>query len=78
MVMEHYRSGPHTRYDLKYHFVWVTKYRKKILGGEVGRRLRELVREICRTNDVEILEGAVGVTMFTFWCRVRRTCRRVS
>ena len=59
--MEHYRTGPHTRYDLKYHFVWVTKYRKKALGGEVGRRLRELVREVCRANDVEILEGAVGV-----------------
>lgn len=58
--MERYRTGPHTRYDLKYHFVWVTKYRKKVLGGEVGRRLRELVREVCRTNDVEILEGAVS------------------
>ena len=58
--MERYRTGPHTRYDLKYLFVWVTKYRKKVLGGEVGRRLRELVREVCRTNDVEILEGAVS------------------
>src|SRR5579872_1588786 len=59
--MENYRSGPHTRYDLKYHFVWVTKYRRKVLGGEVGRRLRELVREVCRTHEVEILEGAVSV-----------------
>ena len=41
--MENYRSGPHTRYDIKYHFVWVTKYRRKVLGGEVGKRLRELV-----------------------------------
>ena len=58
--MEHYRTGSHTRYDLKYHFVWVTKYRKGILTGEVGIRLRELIREICRTNKVEILQGSVG------------------
>jgi putative transposase len=45
---------------LKYHFVWVTKYRRKVLGGEVGRRLRDLVREVCRTYEVEILEGAVS------------------
>lgn len=58
--MEHYRTGAHTRYDLKCYFVWVTKYRKGILTGEVGIRLRELIREICRTNEVEILQGSVG------------------
>jgi len=57
--MENYRNGPHSRYDLKYHFVWVTKYRKPVLAGEVGIRLRELVREVCRTNDIEILQGAI-------------------
>jgi putative transposase len=58
--MEHYRTSPHTRFDIKYHFVWVTKYRKAILTGGVGLRLRELVREVCRTNDIEILQGAVS------------------
>ena len=57
--MSEYRKGSHTRYDLKYHFVWVTKYRKKVLRGEVGERVRELVREVCRTNDIEILQGSV-------------------
>ncbi len=47
--MEHYGAGSHTRYDLKYHFVWVMKYLRKVLGGEVGRRLRDLIREVCRT-----------------------------
>ncbi len=58
--MEHYRTSSHSRYDLKYHFVWVTKYRKPILVDAVGVRLREVVREVCRTNDIEILEGAVS------------------
>lgn len=58
--MEQYRTGAHIRFDLKYHFVWVTKYRKGVLTGEVGIRLRELIREICRTYEVEILQGSVG------------------
>ena len=58
--MEHYRNSSHSRYDLKYHFVWVTKYRKPVLVGEVGMRLQALVREVCRTNDIEIIRGAVS------------------
>ena len=58
--MENYRTGSHTRYDLKYHFVWVTKYRKSVLGGEVGLRLRHLVREICLANDIEIVQGSIS------------------
>jgi putative transposase len=58
--MEHYRTSSHSRFDIKYHFVWVTKYRKAVLADAVGIRLRELVREICQANDIEILEGAVS------------------
>ena len=54
--MEHYRTSSHSRYDIKYHFVWVTKYRKSVLTEAVGVRLRE----VCRTNDIEILQGAVS------------------
>ena len=36
--MEHYRRTAHTRFDLKYHFVWITKYRKKLLRADVGVR----------------------------------------
>jgi putative transposase len=59
--MEHYRKSSHSRFDIKYHFVWVTKYRKRILNGVVAVRLRDLVREICRTAEIEILQGAVSV-----------------
>ncbi len=54
-----YRLSSHCRFSLKYHFVWVTKYRKGILTGEVGTRLRDLVRQICQQNEVEILQGSV-------------------
>lgn len=58
--MENYRTGSHSRFDIKYHFVWVTKYRKPVLAGAVGTRVRDLVREICRTNEIEILQGAIS------------------
>ena len=58
--MEHYRRSSHTVYDLKYHLVWVTKYRKPVLTGEIAIRLRELVREICKSKDIEILKGHIS------------------
>ena len=58
--MEHYRRSSHTVYDIKYHLVWITKYRKPILLGDIAHRVRELVSEICKTNDVEIIKGHVS------------------
>ena len=58
--MKYYRSGSHTRYDIKYHIVWITKYRKPVLTGDVALRLRELVREICMSEDVTILKGHIS------------------
>ena len=55
--MEHYRKSSHTVYDIKYHLVWITKYRKPVLQGEIATRARELIREICRSYDVEIIKG---------------------
>ena len=46
-------------YQCHYHFVFITKYRKPVLRGEVGLRVRELIREICRTHDIEIVKGHV-------------------
>jgi len=58
--MQNYRKGSHTTYDLKYHLVWITKYRKKVLTGEVAVRVRELIREICKANEIEIIKGHVS------------------
>ena len=59
--MQHYRKTSHTVYDIKYHLVWITKYRKKILKGELAKRVRELIREVCKANEVEIIKGRVSV-----------------
>jgi putative transposase len=48
--MESYKRGSHTVWDCKYHLVWVTKYRYAVLGGDVGQRCRELLRETARAQ----------------------------
>ena len=58
--MEYYRRGFHTRYDLKIHIVWITKYRNPVLYCQVAQSLRDLVREICKGEDVHILRGHVS------------------
>ena len=57
--MRETRRAAHTVYTLHYHFVLITKYRKPVLRSEVGTELRDLIREICRSNDIEILQGHV-------------------
>ena len=58
--MAEYRKGSHTVYDIKYHFVWITKYRYPVLRGEVALRARELLRQGCEANNIRILKGSIG------------------
>ena len=55
-----YRNGSHTKYKIEYHFVWVTKYRYQVLTGDVGLRVRELIRQTCEYLEIEILRGVVS------------------
>ena len=58
--MKQYRKASHSVYDLKYHIVWITKYRKPVLRREIGTRVRELVRMICASLEVEIVKGNIS------------------
>ncbi len=58
--MQNYRTTSHSVYDIKYHIVWITKYRKPVLTGELARRARELIRHNCKSLDVEIIKGHVS------------------
>ena len=55
-----YRYGSHTVFNIEYHFVWVTKYRYHMLKGDVGLRVRELVRQTCEAFDIRIIKGVVS------------------
>ena len=58
--MAEYRKTSHSVYDIKYHVVWITKYRKPVLSREIGKRVRDLTRVICTSLDVEIAKGHVA------------------
>lgn len=58
--MKLYRKTSHTTFDLKYHLVWTTKYKKPVLSGTLGTRVRDLIREICATHSVQIIRGHVS------------------
>ena len=55
-----YRTSAHAVFDIKYHFVWIRKYRYKILRGRVAERARDVLRQICQARDVVIVRGAVS------------------
>ena len=51
----------HVVWECKYHLVWCPKYRFRILKGEVGRSVRDIIKQLCEWKNVEILEGNVQV-----------------
>ena len=55
--MRDYQSQSHVKWECKYHIVWVPKYRRKKLYGKLRRRLGEIMRDLCRQKNVELLEG---------------------
>ena len=54
------RYNGHTVSRLTVHIVWVTKYRYKVLEGDIKIRCRTLIKQICDTEDVSILSGVVS------------------
>ena len=59
-IMAEQRRGDHTVTRLTVHIVWVTKYRYAVLKGEIQKRCRELIIQVCDAKDVTILKGAVS------------------
>ena len=49
----------HAVYDLKYHFVWIPKYRKTILTEAIAKRVEEIFREVAEIYEFEIETMAV-------------------
>ena len=58
--MRHYRLGAHTKSDLKVHIIWIPKYRKPVLTGDVALRVRDSVRRVAVEHELEILSGKVA------------------
>ena len=55
--MKEYQSLAHTRWDCKYHVVFIPKRRKKKLFGALRRHLGEIFRELAKHKDSAVVEG---------------------
>ena len=55
-----YDKGKHCVFYHRYHVVWSTKYRFKVLQGDIQKRVREIIRRICSENGVDIISGVVS------------------
>lgn len=53
------KSGAHSRYDLKYHLVWIPKYRRSFLVGTLAMRLKEILTEISQEYGFHIIAQEV-------------------
>lgn len=60
-MTRNYRKTTHSKYDLKVHLIWVTKYRYKVMTDPIKQRIRELIRQTCDSLDIEIIRGHVSV-----------------
>ena len=58
--MKRYQLGAHTKHDLKVPLVWIPRYRKKVLTGEVAIRVRDLLRQIAMEQEITIVWGEVA------------------
>ncbi|WP_097154017.1 IS200/IS605 family transposase [Cohaesibacter gelatinilyticus] len=56
-----YDKGKHCVFYHRYHLVWSTKYRYKVLVGDIRLRVREILRQVCSENRVEIIHGALSL-----------------
>ena len=55
-----YRKSSHSIFNIQLHISWITKYRYKVLKGDIGQRTKQLIRRICTEENVEIISGSVA------------------
>ena len=57
--MERYESLHHTKWDCKYHLVWIPKYRRKVLYGQIRKELGPILRELGLQKESKVVEGGL-------------------
>ena len=55
--MHEWKSLSHVRWECKYHVVIIPKYRRRVLYGDLRRRVGRILRELCEQRGVELIEG---------------------
>ena len=53
------KSLSHSKWKCQYHIVFIPKYRKKVLYGQLREDVREIIATLCKYKGVDIISGAV-------------------
>src|SRR5512144_1033135 len=56
-AMKDWQSQSHVKWDCQYHVVILPKYRRKVLYGGMRRGVGQILRDLCRQKDIELVEG---------------------
>jgi len=59
-MIAQYDKGKHCTFHHRFHLVWITKYRYRVLQGDVRFRVREIIRQVCTGYGVGIISGVVA------------------
>ena len=55
--MQRYERLEHSKWECKYHLVFIPKYRKKVLFGNIRKRVGQILKQLCEQKAVELIEG---------------------
>lgn len=77
--MKGLKSGAQTKYDLRYHFVWIPRYRKRILTSKIAKRIEGMIRFACQVNEWELYEIAVEIDHVHIYigCQPKWSCSQI-
>ncbi len=57
--MKSSNSLSHTKWDCKYHVVWIPKYRKKVIYGKIKIFMRDVLHKLVNQRESKIIEGTL-------------------
>jgi putative transposase len=58
--MTNYTTGHHTVYHHRYHIVWITKYRYRVLQGELRLKVRSIIAQVADEMRIQIINGVLS------------------
>lgn len=55
------QSIQHTRWNCTYHIVFIPKYRRKIMYGQVKKDIVDILKKLCEMKQVQLIDGKVCI-----------------
>ena len=71
--MGKYRKASHVTYDCRYHIIWITKYRRRVLNEEIRARVEELLYEVSGELYIDIISVGIEEDHVHVYCSIPHT-----